>query len=271
MKICVWRTGHEIADRVADSISKGWYNTEDLSDAVINDCDFYAHIGYGILRGMDKVFRACDKINKPWFNIDRGYFKPKHFTGYYRISLRGTQHTQGGDYADYRRLRDLGIDIAPWRGFAPRHPVLVCPPTDYVLNWIPETKNWLRETVNDLVKKNIPYSIRFKDAHNVFDMQNHIKRSNYVVTFNSAVGWEALRLGVPCVSDPNHSIVGSHFRHISLDKLSEAQDSARRELFATMASLQLTLAEIKSGLLWPLMQKLLDTGGINRNTSMKNI
>src|ERR1051326_2634673 len=96
MNIAVWRTGHEIADRVAESLVKGlngisldcrYYNMPSLPDG------YDANIAYGILRDTGEVFKASEEDGKPWFNVDRGYFKPSHYDGYYRISCRGTQQT----------------------------------------------------------------------------------------------------------------------------------------------------------------------------------
>src|SRR4051812_36204771 len=93
MKICVWKTGHEIADTVADALAEG-LNGICFSTDSKKDCDFSAfdaHVAYGILRGNAEVFRGCDKAGVPWFNVDRGYLNPSHYDGYYRISYRGTQ------------------------------------------------------------------------------------------------------------------------------------------------------------------------------------
>lgn len=264
MRVCVWRTGHVIADTVAEAIAAGLVdngNTRYVSYATTDRIDLVPladiHIGYGILRGMDKVFSACDEAGKPWFNIDKGYLGAKHFSGYYRISLRGTQHTRGGNYADHERLGRLGISFRHWRGLNHEYPVLICPPTDYVCEWLPEAKDWLRNAIRSLKGK--PYVVRYKDASRKTDLEHEIRTSNYVLTFNSSVGWEALRLGVPCVSDVNHSMVGSYFGHMSLDKLNVAQDIVRQELLASMAGLQLSMDEIKQGKLWPLMSRLLST------------
>lgn len=271
MRICVWRTGHEIAETVADAVYNGLKKDVTVSIIRVPDQDFIfpdhwdphpiksydAHIGYGILRGMDKIFRACDKAGKPWFNIDKGYLKPGHYDGYYRISLRGTQHTHGGNYADYERLGSLCLNFANWRGLDYKLPVLICPPTGYVTHWLPEAKTWLRTTINSLNQQRLSYTVRLKDDLPRMSLEHDILHCNYVHTFNSSVGWEAIRLGVPCVSDTKHSFVGSYFGHISLDKLSHSQDIARQELFASMSSLQLTLEEVKQGKLWPLMQRML--------------
>lgn len=246
MKICVWRTGHEIADRVAEAVLAGLRGTPHLlgnnhTSTILNN-EYDIHIGYGILRGMADVFRECDRQGKPWFCIDKGYWKPGHYDGYYRVSLRGTQQTSGWPEPDWERWRALGLAVEPMQQqgdtLADRHPVLFCPPTDYACEFF-GIKLWVKP--NGLVDywrpKGIDDPIKWDGVRRV-------------CTFNSSVGWEALRRGIPVESDPVHSIVGAWQAKHGTDK--------REELFATMAGLQLTLDEMRSGLLWPLMQKLLD-------------
>lgn len=259
MKACVWQTGHGIADTVAQAVHDGLHasgvnhslkQTSQLSEQEIQSSD--VHIGYGILRGMDEVFRACDKAGKPWFNIDKGYWKPGHYDGYYRISLRGTQQTFGFDKLkpDYERWDKLGIEILP----STKKPdvALCCPPTDYVDGFFDGCSIQYPAGKELIIKsKTDPRPINY----NLYDE---------VVTFNSSVGWEALRHGIPVISDINHSIIGAYVKHfestrgISFDKAMRDDSNVRRELFALMALLQLTLDEIRAGLLWPFMQNLLN-------------
>lgn len=260
-RISVWRTGHEIADTVARMVRES-LRCDSFDTCLVSNKEHYerltptlipeygVHIGYGILRGCDEVFRECDKQNKPWFNIDRGYWKPGHYDGYYRISLRGTQQTNlTGLKPDYERWQQLGVQMQPWRGFDYSKETLICPPTEHVerffgIDWLKDAEPWLRRNGFCIRSKGDPTPINFNDY-------------NYVLTFNSSVGWQALAAGIPCVSDPTHSIVGSRYRDISLENLQDIQYRDREALFGIQASLQLTLSEIKQGKLWPLVQKLL--------------
>ena len=240
MRIAVWRTGHEIADTVAYAIAEGaCIHTDKLNDDFIKQFD--VHIGYGILRGMDKVFRACGKADKPWFNIDRGYWKPGHFDGYYRVSLCGTQQTSDWPDPDWGRWKSLGLEIEPMAvrdGYT-----LVCPPTDAVETFFGFPKNM--NVPYGTLKPDHKYMLRPKGTKDPIDWDSVGK----VITFNSSVGWEALRRGIPVVSDPTHSIVGAWQVRHGTDK--------REELFATMAALQLTIDEMRQGKLLPLLKKLL--------------
>lgn len=274
MHICCWKTGHEIADTVAKAIMIGSnvYCGKDVhGNDVIEAMPLASeklevkkpwlewadiHIAYGILRGTDEVFRWCKSNNKPFACLDRGYWKPGHYDGYYRVSLNGTQQTFGLDKLepDYARWDALGIDILPpsKRGLHP----LVCPPTDYVQNFfssIYKRHSWSERqsyTNIDLVGH---YIYRPKDSKN--PLQYDLDLCSKVITFNSSVGWEALRQGIPIFSDPDHSICGDYDK--LMDKGWQLDYEARKKFFAIQASLQMTLAEMKQGSLWPLLQKLL--------------
>lgn len=259
MTIAVWKTGHEIADTVADALAEG-LNGSELKD--IRGClsenrggrrkaieGYTCHLAYGILRGTSEIFTAATSAKIPWFNVDRGYWKPGHYDGYYRISLRSTQQTIGLDRLepDYERFDKLGIELKPWRGFDDSKPVLVCSPTTYVRDFF-DCHDW--EYCNAGPLKN--FVIRHKDDPSPINFDDY----NYVLTFNSSVGWQAMAAGIPCVSDPMHSIVGKWFADISLADLSHAQYADRYELFAVMGGLQLTTKEIREGHLCPLLSKL---------------
>lgn len=249
MKIAVWRTKHEIATTVADAVndglsSHGLYLDLDTDEMFPDDVDI--HIGYGILRGMDDVFRACQKAGKPFIHIDRGYFKPGHFDGYYRISLNGTQQTTWLDRLepDYARWDALGIEILNSKNHHGK--ILLCTPTQHVQDFF----NIICH-ITSVDESN--YLWRPKNCQR--QLQQDLYKCSEVITFNSSVGWEALRQGIPVVSDPDHSIVGAWQKTLVKNQYLDYDE--RRRLFAIMASLQLTLEEIRSGLLWPLIQKLL--------------
>lgn len=248
-KICVWRTGHEIADTVFDAVLEGLrspmgcYTQNHDMPKLIGCADI--HIGYGILRGMVDVFRECDKQGKPWFNIDRGYWKPGHYDGYYRVSLRGTQQTSGWPKPDWGRWERLGLTVEPMVSRPPPAHTLACPVTDYAGDFFKGYKApWPDRKWADAGHKAL---LREKGCARSLD--DDLNGASNVVTFNSSVGWEALRRGIPVESDPVHSIVGAWQAKCGTDK--------RLEMMATMAALQLTLAEMRNGKLRPLMERLL--------------
>lgn len=258
MKIAIWITEHEIARTVGqaayDGLKDQGHDVE-LCQTVpaehlkaIGDIN----IGYGVLRNMDAVWRKSEHDGKPWLVLDRGYWKPDHYDGYYRVSLRGTQQTSGWPAPDYERWERLGLTIE--EPVKRDGSVLICPPTDYVCERLNIKPNdWVQNVGNADFKAfegdadDYHAFVRWKGNDEPV-LWDYVRK---VITFNSSVGWEALRRGIPCESDPQHSIVGAWAKTHDLM-------ATRRELFATQAALQLTLDEIRSGALFPLMQKLLD-------------
>lgn len=220
MKLAIWRTGHEIADRVASAFKGDHF-------LVGSECDFDAydfHIGYGILRGMEDVFAKA----KHWINIDRGYINPGHYDGYYRLSYKGTQQTFGFPQPDFDRLKMLGV-VFENRPLQDGY-VLVCPPTDHVKKFfkIPYW-DW------DCRRSETPF-IRNKGDLSPIDW-SRIKR---VITYNSSVGWEAMRRDIPVSSNPFNSIIGA------FEQQYEGLEADYREpLFGIMAALQFTLDEFR--------------------------
>lgn len=246
MKICIWRTGHEIADTVADAVNEAVPADKlflDLDTDEVFPLEADVHIGYGILRDMDTVWRECERHNKPYFIVDRGYWKPGHYDGYYRVSLCGTQQTSGWPEPDYARWDTLGLEIEPYRersGYT-----LVCPPTAHVDEFF-DVKWWCEPKPNMLYRP--------KDCKR--SLEDDLAGASRVSTFNSSVAWEALRRGIPMQSDSEYSMLGAWIRAKNLDNIAAVMDS-RRELFATQAAMQMTLEEMRRGRLFPLIQKLL--------------
>jgi hypothetical protein len=223
MNISVYDTGHEIADTIAKSLVMGMEQNIEADVA----------IGYGILRGMAANLRK----HKYWFELDRGYFNPGHYDGYYRISYKGTQARYD---AAYPISKQYECELKPTRPYDKSKPILVCPPTDVVMRFF-GLDDWpCRATSN--------YVIRHKGNPNPINWDDY----SACITFNSSVGWQALINGIPCISDPHHSVVGSYYNplgvDISLDEYVELFNNVpRKPLLDFMSSHQFTLAEISRG------------------------
>lgn len=250
--ITVWKTGHIIADTVAGAVHASLSgsilkSTSEVSQRAIDETEI--HICYGILRGADTVFRLAEASRKPWFNIDKGYWKPGHYDGYYRISLRGTQQTTfHGLESDYAFIAD-NVDCVFRREMCDQgRKILVCPPTEYVAKF--NNIYWLDNSKRLSDDKSL-----YREKGCLRPLQSDLDQCSKVITFNSSVGWEALRQGIEVISDPAHSIVGAYQKFI--DKPLHLDFTECRKFFAILASLQLTLSEMREGQLWPLLQKLL--------------
>ena len=230
-KIAVYDTGHEIADTVAQSLLGG------LPDSLLIEAKTPlpfadAHIAYGILRGTAEIF----KLAEHWLNVDRGYFNPGHFDGYYRISYKGTQAKYDPAFSIAKEFEGEFDSIRTDGKY-----IMICPPTQYVCDFFNiDLQDWLRKAQSKVVDG----WVRWKDDK--FEIP--WDKLKAVITFNSSVGWEAIRRGIPCLSNTQHSVVGSYYNTNFLDEVIEMFNTMpRKPLFDFMRSHQFTLKEIEQG------------------------
>lgn len=232
VKLRVHKTGHQIADTVADAFIAGNYEGD-------------ADLVYGILR--HDVFSKSDR----WFNIDRGYFGANHFDGTYRISYKGTQAKWHEDIPK----QDIDFKLYGWESSMGKI-VLICPPSDAVCEFFSINKNeWIQWAINRTQDKR--FEIRYKENQESVNWQ----LTAGVITFNSSIGSQALQRGIPVYSDPDHSIIGSYYKaklKNPIDFLSDEYRAIDREpLFKSMRAHQFTLKEISEGKAWPLLKHYL--------------
>lgn len=254
-RIAIWKTGHEIADTVAEALAEGlngdiFFASNSNSFTFSNDT---VSIAYGILRDTDKVFRQTsdEEYKGHWFNVDRGYFNPGHFDGYYRISYCGTQ----AKWHEGIPRKPIDINIEPWRKTG--NYVLICPPTEHVCEFFGvDRQQW----IDNACKQSVTSIIRTKETSQ--PLEHQLAHCKAVITFNSSVGWKALQMGIPVLSDVNHSIIGSHYGAETLEKLTKVlQEScdSRFELMEAMNAHQFTLDEIRQGKAWDLINHYLSS------------
>lgn len=232
----LFRTGHPINERVCDSLHLGF-----KADPI--------YATYGVLRGSGEWAR--DRQQETICVIaDNGYFGCGHYEGYYRLALEGTQSPFDYRFSSHQRWQALNLPVSDWKPSG--NHILLCPPTEAVCKfygiptpgaWVEKTTLALREVTDRVVK------VRYKGGPTPleFDLAN----VHCVVTFNSAVGWECLQQGIRCLSDFEHSTVGTWLAQNGITTLDVEQDFThldRTPLLHFMANRQFTLAEIETGL-----------------------
>lgn len=225
----IHKTGHVIADTVVEAFNNAPY---------AGDFD----LGYGILRGMTGVYRNSDT----WFCIDNGYWGAGHFDGNYRINFKGTQ----SQYTDELQ-KEHGLTLEPWQ--TGRDTILIVPPSEYVCEFFPNAEI---ETYKIVQKyRGEKFIVRHKFEAAPIDW----KKIKGVVTFNSTLGVEALRLGIPVLSNIEHSMIGSYYKQKLMEKgldynFENVMNIDRNPLFNCMNSHQFTLEEIRRGNAWPIIK-----------------
>ncbi len=251
MRVTIWVTEHPYAQRIASALKVGFKDDGVIATPIhytddnINATD--VHIGYGVRRGMDEVYRRIGMAGKYWFNIDLGYFGASHFDGTYRIAYKGTQNkfdasTQSGTCPD----------IHPWK--IGGEYALICPPTESAAEFFGiDEARWLEQAQAQARQLGLTVKIRRKDDPEKLD--DAFATSGAVITFNSSVGWKALQSGIPAFSDVNHSTLGSW--HGAVNSLDGLKQLSRESLFRFMCANQLTLLDIQQGKLLPLLKRSL--------------
>jgi hypothetical protein len=243
MKIIGWKTGHNIADTIIKEfgydICDYFCNAFDFAGRINLDAD--VHIGYGILRGMAEIYNKADN----WFEIDNGYWGAGHFSGNYRISFKSTQSQYSDDLQ-----QPHGLILGPWKTTGDT--ILIVPPSDYVREFFNVTGiDWYRSNFNPYLHKCV---VRTKDAKELINWE----KIKGVITFNSTVGVEALRRGIPVISDIEHSMIGSYYKQKLIDKgldytFENVMTISREPLFNCMQTHQFTLEDIREGKAWKLL------------------
>lgn len=218
MKIAIWETNHPISQtvcrRIADTIGADLY---DVDKHAPNMLRYDAHLAYGILRGTKRIF---SQVNH-WFEIDKGLFGAGHYDGLYRVSYRNTQPLYRDDLHKPHGL-DLET-ITERKGYT-----LICPPTNHVCEFFGINPNeWTAWATSETDGY---YLIRPKDAQDGINWGAIEK----VITFNSSVGFEAMRRGIPVISDPR-STIGSYKKPFS--------ESAREDILSFSAFHQFKLMD----------------------------
>jgi hypothetical protein len=239
----ILHTGHNINEVVSQALAKGIYNSHsvylDKRAAYVKEpC-----IGYGILRGCEQWFLLNEKHKIDWWNVDKGYLRPGHFDGYYRVSHRNTQGVFNHQDSDYERFTNLAIDIKEWQDNKDGH-ILVCPPTEHVARFYNAT-NWLKETLQTL-QMNFTNVVKVRYKETLKPLSDDLKGCKMVITFNSSVAWLALLEGIPAYTD-KRSVIYS-WSKIGIDECHKPIEHLNRiNLFSWMANNQYTLEEIAAG------------------------
>jgi len=154
---------------------------------------------YGILRGTGEILKQCEWVQRDFFYIDHGYFKPGHYEGFYRVTKNGRQADlpdQGEYVYPENRWKDLNLGLSPWRKDG-RH-VLVIPLTGAIAGFYGiNADQWLR-TVTTEISRNTsrPIVVKPKGEGEISDA---LRDCWCVVTHSSNSAVDALLAGVPAV------------------------------------------------------------------------
>ncbi len=220
---------------------------------------------YGFDRGLDKIFAAYRKADKPVVYIDLGYWGRRYMgtrMGYHKISVNDRHPT--AYFQDVRhpcdRANRLGLKLEPWKsgsfillaGMSARAALVAGFGPEY---WERNAVEKLRRyTDRPIVYRPKPNWIGAQPiqgaefAHNKKDIDVVLRDCHAVVTHHSNVGVEALVAGVPVFSDEG---IASKLALNDLSKIEAPNyDGDRQRFIQDAAYCQWNVVEMRVGAPW---------------------
>lgn len=255
--IACYLTGHEIADTVMTRVARGnGYTLRHVSEPFHSA---KVHVAYGILRGTADIFREAKRRGERFIFLDKGFMGAKHYDGYYRVGVnRFQQDYQPHAFGDERTsskwhpFREVNFETMEvfwphWRG----EEILVIPPTEHICQFynLGSPRIWLKETMASIVDHSArPIRVRFKTDGE--PLNHHLSKAFAVVTHSSSVAWEAMRYGIPVISDPacvTHNLMPLTLRDLENESAIQVDEQMVMSLLKFMSHYQFTLDELATG------------------------
>lgn len=212
---------------------------------------------YGILRGCSDVIHYNFKNGHNYLHLDKGYLKPHHFSGYYRISLNDTQ----AHYKDVKlpsdRAKKLNIVLKDWQDNENGIVLIVPPTTAMEVFYGIDAKKWIDTTIKKLNGR--PYKVRTKEEASQISLQDDLKTAKCVITFNSNCALEAVLAGIPAIATSQHSIVRD-WNQLTMNNVEDCYGRSisldRDKLLNFVAYHQFTLDEIERGVAAAIIKEM---------------
>jgi len=212
---------------------------------------------YGDAYGLRSFLDDAIMGGRNWVYVDNGYFKPGHFSGYYRVT-RGAYAVSGEprEITRYhlRRWQDLKLEIKPW---TQGNFVLVCPPGASYGRWRGlDLGTWLQNTIETL-RANTDRDIIVRTKPSPHErrsspIQEALQGAHALVTYASNTATEALLEGVPVFCDgPKTECSAYHMCEQDFAKIETPHYPLNRLAWACeLAANQWSMAEIMNGSCW---------------------
>lgn len=221
---------------------------------------------FGILRGSGNLFKRCMQLGYPFYYADHAYLYndkfPKHTV--YRITKNWHCNYQIKDRPIDRYELFKKKEIVNWNNNKDGH-ILICPPSIFI-QIFDNQFNWLQETVKTIKKyskrkilireKFAPdelyqaakiKKISLNEEYSSNSLEEDIKNSWCVVTYNSMVAIDALINGVPVFTNSNMSVAYEMAEKNLANIENPFYPNNRQKFLNHLAYSQFTFKEIQSG------------------------
>ena len=209
----------------------------------------------GLGGGSRKALQLCNETGRTFYYIDTGYFGNYKNKYIHRVTKNHVQYQGDILYRDNDRAKRFGWK---YKKFTPGKSILVCPPSDKVMNYFGlKLDEWMAETIATIKKRSDrPIIIRQKPTRTDRVSTNTIQQAlsqniHCLVTYNSIAAIEAMMEGKPAIAvGPN---AASAICETSLDNIENPKVPYKEEMDAFMhhiAYCQFTVDEMKNGYAW---------------------
>lgn len=219
----------------------------------------------GLGGGSQKAIKRCWASGRPFYAIDTGYFgNAKHKT-WHRITYNALQNMHEMTEQPEDRLEiQLGKFKDIYKSFTPGTKIMVCPPSDKVMNMFGQgnAKEWTTQLVAQLrTLTDRPIEIRMKPIRSerisTKTIQDALQDNVHcLVTYNSIAATEALMEGKPAITlGPNAAQL---ICETDLANLETPRIPTKDEMYAFLTHLsysQFTQAEMEDGTAWRILQE----------------
>ena len=218
-----------------------------------------------IIRGLGgssrKAINYCYNNNRTFYAIDTGYMQPVNTAKkmYHRITRNNLQNQQLLIERPKDRLAKLGYS---YKKFTPGSKILICPPSDKVMDLFnqPKPEEWTNNIIAKLKElTDRPIEVRLKpsrsDRVTTNTMEQALADDVYcLVTYNSIAAVEAILLGKPAIAlGPNAASTICNSNLEEIETLNYPEKDLVVKFAAHLSYCQFTEAEMRNGYAWKII------------------
>lgn len=213
----------------------------------------------GLGGGSQKAIKHCWETGREFYAIDTGYLGNVKHKEWHRVTKNALQNTGPIVERPTDRLGRLGYE---YKKFTPGSKILICPPSEKVMNlWgQPDPETWTKQVIEELKKyTDRPIEVRLKPTRServsTMTMEQALANDVYcMVTYNSIAATEALILGKPAIAlGPNAATVLCNTRLSEIEKLNIPSKDEMIAFIAHLSYAQFTQKELQNGFAWNIL------------------
>lgn len=216
-----------------------------------------------VIRGLSSdsqsAIKYCQANSIDFYSVDTGYIQPGTRKDYHRVTKNNLQNLDA--------IKDRPVDRLKKLNWSYREPhndgkILICPPSEKVMKFYNvNLEEWLESTVDQIkLQTNRPIQIRNKpirlDRVTTDTIWKALTDTYCLVTYNSIAATEAILYSVPAITlAPNAAATICNTDIESINNLTIPTKNEIVRFAAHLSYCQFTMAEIKSGMAWSIVNE----------------